>query len=360
MNPSLPFKFAPNRVKRLYLGGSGIERLRGAAKPADSNFPEDWIASCVRANSRDVPPEHGLSSFFDGPSARSFPEALNEQGAELLGKAHFKAFGPNPGFLSKLLDSAMRLPLQVHPDRADAKRLFNSPFGKTEAWIVFATREIAGERPYILLGFNESLDNELFVRESLEGEYKEGLSMLHKFKVKPGDVYLVRGRMPHAIGPGVTMVEVMEPSDITINPERLCCGYELPPERRFAKLKPEDALSVFDFVPRSREKTLKLCAPAPEILESRACGSLKSRISRAHCKFFEAQELSFAGRWELDLKRGRSFRTGIVVEGQAQAGELSLRCGDSFFIPFACEKLSLEGKTKIVFLLPPETIAEIA
>jgi mannose-6-phosphate isomerase len=354
MNIGEAFKFVPNRVKRLYTGGSGIERLRGEGKPSDGNFPEDWIASCVRANSRDVPPEHGLSEFFDVSGKASFPELLKTRGAEILGERHFAKYGPNPGFLSKLLDSAMRLPLQVHPDRTTAKSLFNSQYGKTEAWLVFATREVGGEKPYILLGFNERLDKDVFERESLSGEYKTGLSMLHKFEVAPGGVYVVLGRMPHAIGPGVTMVEVMEPTDITINPERLCCDYELPLERRFAKLEPQVAMSVFDYAPRSREETLAICAPAPETLEKRPEGELKLRIPRSKYKFFEAQELSFKGSWRLDLSSLRSFRVGIVVEGSLKAGSLPLRGGESFFVPASCEDLKLEGEAEIVFLLPPE------
>jgi len=354
MDSSKPRKLAFNRVKRLYTGGSGIDRLRGLSSPADNKFPEDWIASCVRANSRDVPPEHGLSSFVIDGAEASFPDFLKEHGEAVLGARHLAAFGPNPGFLSKLLDSSMRLPLQVHPDQPEARRLFNSPFGKTEAWIVFATREVAGERPYILLGFNETLDKERFEAESLSGEYPTGLGMLHKFYVKPGDVYVVLGRMPHAIGPGVTMVEVMEPTDITINPERECCGYELPLERRFAKLKPADAMAVFDYAPRSREETLRLCAPTPVVLESRRNGALRQRIPRAAYKFFEAQELSFDGEWGMDLASAKCFKVGIVVDGHAKADGLDLQPGDSFFIPFSCEKLTLKGKADIVLLLPPE------
>jgi mannose-6-phosphate isomerase len=34
-----------------------------------------------------------------------------------------------------------------------------------------------------------------------------------KLAVKPGDVYVVPGGLPHAIGNGVLMVEIMEPTD---------------------------------------------------------------------------------------------------------------------------------------------------
>jgi len=349
-----PVKFVANRVKRLYTGGSGIDRLRGNPQPTDSNYPEDWIASCVKANSRDVPAEHGFSSCELNGKLYSFPTLVKEFGTEILGTAHLAAYGANPGFLSKLLDSAMRLPLQVHPDRKMAKALFNSSFGKTEAWIVFATREVNGEKPYILLGFNENLDEAVFRQESLIGEYTHGLYMLHKFEVKPGDVYVVHGRMPHAIGPGVTMVEVMEPTDITINPERICCDYELPLERRFARLSPDAALDVFDYTPRSKAATVGLCCPEVKVLARSEYGILSQRISRDRFSFFEAQELMVDGVWTLDLSK-KSFRVGIMVSGSAKVGTITLNSGDSFFIPYTATECRIEGQCKIVFLLPPKS-----
>lgn len=347
-----PCRLPPNRVKRLYTGGRGIDLLRGAAAPADGHFPEDWIASCVKANSRDVPPDHGLSMCEAGGRQVPFPELLRDHADDILGAAHVARYGANPGFLSKLLDSAMRLPVQVHPDRPSAQRLFGSPFGKTEAWITFATREIAGEQPYILLGFNERLDPAVFRRESEAGVYERGLDMLHRFAVRPGDVFLVHGRMAHAIGPGVTMVEVMEPTDITINPERQVCGWELPPERRFARIACQDALDLFDYTPLTREQVLERCCPRPEVLESRPEGALTRRISRERFPFFEVQELELAGSWPFTLAP-RSFRVGVVVSGEVRVGGLALRGGESFFIPWACGDLELEGRAKLVLLLPP-------
>ena len=45
----LPFAFDPNRVWRVYQGGKLIDALQHKQLPADSNFPEEWIASPVKA-----------------------------------------------------------------------------------------------------------------------------------------------------------------------------------------------------------------------------------------------------------------------------------------------------------------------
>ena len=47
-------KFLPNRVWRVYRGGAELERWRGAEKPEDGAFPEEWIASTVEARN----PQH--------------------------------------------------------------------------------------------------------------------------------------------------------------------------------------------------------------------------------------------------------------------------------------------------------------
>ncbi len=348
------FKFIHNRVLRLYSGGSGIDRLCGEAEPKDTRFPEDWIASCIEGNGRAYhSPGHGISKIVYQGEIRSFPEFLREHALALLGPEHLKRFGPEPAVLTKLLDSAERLPLQVHPTRADAERLFHVHYGKTEAWIVLATRKINGEEPYLLVGFNETFDRETFYRESVKGEYKTGLSMLHKLNVKPGDVVIIRGGLPHAIGPGVTMVEVMEPSDLVIVPEINCCGVMLDVEKRFNGLGIEKGMSLFDFQPRTKQELLEYVSPKPETLEQNENGTLSTLIPRSACGYFEAQKLTFREKWNLDLSR-RLFRIGILTEGSARLNTLEIKRGESFMIPYDSLEITITGNGTIVFVLPPE------
>lgn len=359
MSASLkPFKFKPNRVKRLYRGGSGIDHLRGNGNGVDGNFPEDWIASCIEGNTREyVAPGHGLSSALIDGDEIAFPALLANDPVAMLGQAHVEKYGSSPGVLTKLLDSAVLLPLQVHPDNAMARKLFHSDFGKTEAWIVLSTREIKGEKPYLLLGFNDKLDPETFRRESLDGEFHQALDMLHKFEVKPGDVFVVYGRMPHAIGPGITMVEVMEPTDYVIIPEKNCFGVELSPEKRFGGLAPETAMDIFDYRVSAREEILRRCCPPPELIRERSGGVMRRIISREKEKFFEAQRLTLHGKWDLGAGDD-SFRIGIVTDGVAEllsAGvAMPLIPGDSFFIPASSPETCLTGKGEFILILPPE------
>ena len=238
-------RFAPNRVGRVYAGGAEIDRLQGVEAPADGGCPEEWIASTVEAQGPRRPGE-GVSRVLlpDGGSV-PFDRLLGEEAEEILGPAHVARFGKAPGFLTKLLDSAIRLPVQAHPDRAAAKRLFGSEYGKTEAWIVIGGRKIDGEEPYLLMGFNESFDYEVFRREALAGVMERTVGMMHRCPVVPGEVYLITGGLPHAIGSGVFVQEIMEPTDYVIQPELHCGGTRLDERARWGGLDPEKALGVF-------------------------------------------------------------------------------------------------------------------
>ena len=97
-----------NRVFRTYLGGKHIDTFYGREKGEDSYFPEDWTASLIKAYNpgREAIVE-GYGRLADGSEVRNLP------GLELR-------------CLVKLLDSAERLVIQVHPTKEFAKEYFAS------------------------------------------------------------------------------------------------------------------------------------------------------------------------------------------------------------------------------------------
>ncbi len=352
MNPIL--KFEPNRVLRLYHGGSGIDRLRGESNPQDGKFPEDWIASCIEGNGRAYhSPGHGISRVTVDGAACSFPEYLAAHAGEILGREHFERFGAVPGVLVKLLDSAEQLPLQVHPSRADARTCFHSPCGKTEAWIVLSTRKVGGEDPYLLVSFNEKLDPEVFRSESLAGRYDRSLAMFHKLRVAPGDVVMIRGGLPHAIGPGVTMVEVMEPSDLVIVPEIDCCGIKLDEKQRFAGLPPETAMKLFDMRRYSETELRDYCCPKRRTVFERPNLRLTTLIPPEECEYFSAWKLEFAETHRLTEPAG-AFRIGIATEGRVEVNGIAVERGEGFLIPHSSPEYEIAGRGEIVLILPGE------
>lgn len=240
-----PLTFAPNRVWRAYRGGRELGRFLGEGVPRDGNFPEEWLASTTPARNgpHQQRPGEGLSRLAGGAA-----ETLQQYLAAHPGFLGAAA-GPDGGFgvLCKFLDSAVRLPVQCHPDRAFARAHYNSPYGKEEAWFVLATRQDQDEEPYLLMGFRPGVTREDFVEATGRGDGRALVSMLHRFPVAPGQAYRLPGRFPHAIGPGVLILEVMEPSDWVVQPEETIGGEPLSDWDRWGPLAPDVALDCFDF-----------------------------------------------------------------------------------------------------------------
>lgn len=344
--------FAENRVLRLYLGGGGIDRLCGAESAVDNRFPENWIGSCIEGNGRAYhSPGHGISKILFNGQWHSFPELLAEHAEEMLGADHLRKYGAVPAVLVKLLDSAEQLPLQVHPTCEDARKYLNSSYGKTEAWIVLSTREVNGEKPYLLVGFNEKLRKDVFISESLAGKFEYASEMLNKVEVSAGDVIIIRGGVPHAIGPGVTMVEVMEPSDHVIIPEIACCGVELNEKQRFMNIDPTTAINMTDFTSLTIEELYKRYSPVPQVIKQTADGVLRYLISPQDCALFSAAELTLDGCWELE--NPDSSGMGIVVEGALSFDGMEIKAGGNFFLPYALKKVTVKGKGRLMIVRPP-------
>jgi len=349
------FTFKRNRVARVYKGGLLLDKLQGIPAPSDSYQPEEWLASTVLAcNDASSDPLEGISvALFEGKEI-PFTELAKLKAEALFGKEHFAKHGASPGFLTKLLDSAIRLPLQAHPDCEKAASLYNSKYGKTEAWIILDGRNDEVEKPYLLLGFNENLNEELFRREALSGKMSRSLEMFHKYCPALGEVFLINGGLPHAIGPGNFIMEIMEPSDWVVQPERFCWDRELSIAERYGDVEPNKALDVFHF---TREPdSINKARLNPLTLDVGKGYSVISLIDRNAVKFFGAMKLKLSGQWSWN-SHGTPFAVGVITKGCCEVisekHSLRLRGGDSIFIPFSCGNTIFRGNAEIIFALPP-------
>jgi len=328
-----PVILAPNRVYRLWQGGAVLDRLQGRPDGEDGHYPEEWIASTTVSRLPGRPPDEGLSRI-PLPDGRAVElKALIEAFPEpMLGARHVARLGSELGVLCKLLDSAVRLFIQAHPDAAFARRHLGSAFGKTESWIILATRAIAGETPYILFGFREGVTAPEFRRITRSQDRAAMIAALNRIPVRPGEVYLVEAGTPHAIGPGVLLVEIQEPTDLVINAEYEGTGRT--EAQAFLSLGFDLGMSCFnyraagpDFVAR-RRLAPRLLVEEPEAREERLIGPDDTPS-------FGAGRLTVWGRTR-DRDRGRCY-AGVVTAGRGEiettAGPLSLRAGSTLFVP---------------------------
>ena len=305
----------PSRVYRFYRGGALIGKLRG--EPEDDDvFPEDWIGSVTPAGNpgRDDP-EEGLTRLADGRLLRDVVEA---DPVAWLGDEHVARFGTSTGLLVKLLDSAERLPVHAHPDRVFALQAFDSPFGKTEAWIVLDTRD---EEAEVWVGLREPVEPERYLEWIVEQDVDRLLGSLNRISVRPGDVVYVPAGVPHALGAGLLIAELQEPTDFSL----LCewRGFPVRPEDSHLGLGWEVAVQALD-----------LSAHEP----------LRVLPDEARSFFWADRLLEASGR----------FAVVLVVDGEGTIDGAPARPGAAFAVPAAVEDIRVEGDLEVLRCLAPD------
>jgi mannose-6-phosphate isomerase len=195
-------------IDHFYLGGALLADLRGVDLPTPRR-PEEWVAATVHRADDQVA---GLSRLADG---KLFADRVAADRMGWTGSSHPPegAGEADTGLLVKLLDAGQRLPVHVHPTRAFARNHLHSCYGKTEAWFVLG---VTGEDPAVWVGWREDVDPaELADRvDAQDSDWM--LGRLNKITVRPGDGIVVPAGQPHAIGAGVFVVEVQEPTDFSI------------------------------------------------------------------------------------------------------------------------------------------------
>ncbi len=233
----------PNPVWRSYAGGRVLRTFRGLGESQDNHFPEDWLASTIRArNGHNAQgPDEGLSRLGHSAAGQAFADALRLEPRFWFGVR--EGSRSTTGVLWKLLDSSVRLQLQAHPDAPFARKHLNSNAGKTECWYILGTR---GEA-CVYLGFQRPPSHEAWARMIREQQVEEMLACFDRIPVLAGDCFVVPAGTPHAIGAGVFMVELMEPTDWVVRCERVNAGVTLPPEACFMGLSLETCLDIFDY-----------------------------------------------------------------------------------------------------------------
>ena len=129
-------------------------------------------------------------------------------GAEPIGEIWFEMpDGGTPELLVKYLFTSAKLSVQVHPDDAQARER-GHPRGKEECWIILDAEPDA----HIGLGLVEAMDADALRSAALDGSVE---TMLDWKPVQPGDVFYLPAGTVHAIGAGVTLLEVQQNIDLT-------------------------------------------------------------------------------------------------------------------------------------------------
>ena len=290
-----PAALPANFVWRSYLGGSVLRQFRGLSETPDDHFPEDWLASTVRArNGSNTQHEHeGLSRVHLGNNREALlTELLADQPGFWFGAGR-RAASPNTGVLWKLLDSSVRLQLQAHPSAAFAAKHLSSSAGKTECWYILDTRK--DREADVYLGFQHPPTRAEW-RRMIEGQkVEEMLACFERIEVHPGDCYVVPAGTPHAIGASIFMLELQEPTDWVVRCERTNAGFTLPPEACFMNLDLETCLDVFDYTRRSVNDVRVQWRQRPREVFRNERFCEQEIIQPAHHRYFRLHRLTGSG-----------------------------------------------------------------
>lgn len=315
---SQPMFFERNRVFRVYTGGALFADFFGDERQ-DGFYPEEWIASDVRALNEGHDDIHEGISKIEGTDV-FLDEALNEHKREILGEKNCI------GVLTKVLDSAIRLPVQAHPSRAFAAKNFGSRFGKQEAWLILGKRDGAK----IYYGFRDGVSMTDFLEaiEKSENGGDEMEKLLCSHEVNIGDVIFIPAGMVHAIGKGCLLLEAQEPTDFTIQPERFCGDYKLSDNEMYLGLHKEVALGCFNM-------ELKYDFPlTPKVIADNGSVKYETLIGKEQTDCFAMRRITLnQGSFTLAQTAG----VYVVIDGEGvvlgEEYERKVKKGDYFLLP---------------------------
>jgi mannose-6-phosphate isomerase len=323
-------KLPPNGIPRFYKGGPAIADLR-RFDPGGERVPEEWIGSTTTVFGES---DLGLSRLADG---RLLRDAIAAEPEAWLGAAHLERFGADPALLVKLLDAGERLPVHVHPDGPFAREHLGTRFGKTEAWIVVAAEPGAQVR----LGWREAITEPTLRGWVADQDRAAMLDALNPIDVGVGDVVFCPAGVAHAIGEGLLIIELQEPSDMSVLLEWDGFGVDDDDEATLGM--------GWDVALRCVELEARDAAP---LRGPGGDGEAIELLPTSASTFFTAQRIA-PGDGAIELEQG--FAVVIVLDGTGRIGEVDVARGDALVVPHAAGQVTAEGELTAIVSRPPRS-----
>ncbi len=284
-----------------YIWGGTLFRSWGKR----ASFPN--IAECWELSFRDESP----TLLEDGTELRKAakPEDIGEKALKF-------PFFPT---LIKLINSAQNLSVQVHPSDEYALKS-EGEYGKTEMWHIIEAEPGAG----LYIGFKKDTDEQEVRRRIEDGTI---IDILNFVEVHPGGNFFIPSGTVHAIGKGVTLVEIQQNSNLTY---RLYDYKRLGKDGKPRELHIDKAMKVLCF-----KKYKPVVFPKPLIGE---CPYFSSSVYPVEEKSVGAPKDCFASM--------------TFLSGEGTFSGIPFKQGDTFFIP-AGKTGKLEGNGEYVYTTLP-------
>lgn len=290
-------------------GGRKLETQLGRTIP-EGLIGESWEVSVYDSD----------ISLLENPEFNKLPltDLIQKAPNEVLGKPFANASLP---LLVKVIDAKEKLSVQVHPDDAYALKYDPKSKGKKECWYVLS----ADPGAELVVGFEietSRKEHESLVKQNL------GESVLKKWPVKPGDVFLLNPGTIHAIGGGVVLLEVQQSSDSTY---RVYDYGRIGDDGKPRELHLEKALSVLKFEKTNGEEKLQKVLLGHHPF-SRYLFTSNDKFRLESWEFNQAQNFTFSS-----LCEPTCFGIFFTISGSLYIPELNRTVceGETFFVTAA-------------------------
>lgn len=213
--------------------------------------------------------------------------------------------------LVKLIDARENLSIQVHPDDVQARAL--DRLGKTEAWHVLAAEP--GSELYVGLRPGVAVEEFADAANTLDGS---SAALLRSIPAAVGMTVLIPAGTVHALGAGVVVYEIQQPSDVTFRLDDW--------GRKDAQGHPREMHIDQGLAVTQPDQRPEVIAPV------RLRAALGERHLLAACRYFALERIAFPAGASLNLGQLDSPVVITLLGGRATIGDESLECGQSAVI----------------------------
>lgn len=319
MSDLYPLRFESILKERVW-GGNSLTEIYNKKTSIKGNIGESWEISSVSGDVSVV-----SNGFLAG---NTLEELIEVYMGDITGDSIYEKFGNEFPLLIKLIESKQNLSIQVHPGNELAKKRHNA-YGKTEMWYILENEPKAK----IYTGLRENIKKEDYLEALKNGSLPE---ILNVEPAQKGDFFFTPAGRIHAIGAGLTLVEIQQTSDITY---RIFDWSRTGNEKR--ELHTELALDAIDFNATGESRIKR----KPE---------LNSEVNITDNEFFTTNIVAFNKSFKKEYYYLDSFVIYLCTEGSftinCDGYREDLKKGDTILIPAMIKEVLFETEKESCFL----------
>lgn len=226
--------------------------------------------------------------------------------------------------IAKIIDAKTDLSIQVHPNDKYAMEHENGALGKTECWYVLDCKEDAS----IVMGHYAKSREELkaMIKES---RWKE---LLREIPIQKGDFFQITPGCVHTIRGGTMILEIQQNSDITYR----LYDYDRLSNGKKRELHIDKGIDVIE-VPFNIRKT-----------EGKQTGRSSNTWFEELTECFAYTVWKGRVRGKEILNQDRKFMLVSVIEGRGYIGNIPVKIGDHFILPYEFGEEEVRGEFTVI------------